>query len=97
MIVMRSSYTASAEAVDEHRPAHLVWLQGLVDAGRVLGAGRLEDGTGAVILGPGTDAAALLELFEADPYCVAAVARYEELISFPLGNSVAPALKALDA
>ncbi|MFT4035513.1 MAG: YciI family protein [Patulibacter sp.] len=96
MIVLRSTYTGSAEAVGALRPAHLEWLERLIGDGVVIGAGRFTDGSGAGILGAGTDAAALLRLFDDDPYVVGGVARYEEVASFPAAMG-GDAIKQLDA
>lgn len=96
MVVLRSTYTADADAVAALRPAHLEWLEGLIAEGVVIGAGRFTDGSGAGILGAGTDAAALLRAFADDPYVIGGVAEYAELASFPaaLGGDQ---IKALDA
>lgn len=98
MIVLRSTYTGSADDVAALRPAHLAWLEGLVGDGVVIAAGRLEDGSGAAILGAGLDAAALLEAFEADPYVTGGVASYAEVVSFPaaMGGDEAKRLDARD-
>ncbi|MBO9532610.1 MAG: hypothetical protein J7513_06535 [Solirubrobacteraceae bacterium] len=96
MIVLRSTYTGSADEVGALRPAHLEWLDELIADGTVIAAGRLEDGSGAAILGAGTDAEGLLRAFDADPYVSGGVAEYRELVSFPaaLGSD---AIKELDA
>ena len=96
MIVLRSTYSGTAEEVGALRPAHLEWLDGLIGDGVVIAAGRLADGSGAAILGAGTDAAALLRDFDADPYVVGGVASYAEEVTFPaaLGGDE---IKRLDA
>lgn len=96
MVVLRSTYTADADAVAALRPAHLAWLEELIAEGVVIAAGRFVDGSGAGILGAGSNAEALLRTFEADPYVSGGVAEYAEVASFPaaLGGDV---IKALDA
>ncbi len=51
MIVLRSTYTGTADEVGALRPAHLEWLDTLIAGGVVIAAGRLADGSGAAILG----------------------------------------------
>lgn len=96
MVVLRSTYTAKAEAVAALRPAHLAWLDTLIADGAVIAAGRLADGSGAAILCAGDDAGALLRAFDSDPYVEGGVASYAEILTFPaaLGSD---AIKALDA
>ena len=96
MVVLRSTYTAEADAVAALRPAHLEWLDTLIADGIVIAAGRLADGSGAAILGAGDDAQALLHAFGSDPYVVGDVATYAEVVTFPaaLGSDT---IKALDA
>jgi uncharacterized protein YciI len=96
MIVLRSTYTGTAEEVGALRPAHLEWLETLIAGGVVIAAGRLADGSGAAILGAGDDADGLLHKFEADPYVEGGVASYAHVVTFPaaLGGD---AIKLLDA
>lgn len=96
MIVLRSTYTAEPDAVAALRPAHLDWIEGLIAEGVVIAAGRFTDGSGAGILGAGSDEAALLRTFEADPYVQGGVAEYSAVVSFDaaLGGDT---IKALDA
>lgn len=95
MIVLRSTYTADADAVGALRDAHLTWLSGLLEDGTVIAAGRLDPPTGAVILGAGLDADALLRTFDEDPYVSGGVARYEEVVRFE-ASAASDAIKALD-
>jgi uncharacterized protein YciI len=83
MILLRSTYSGTADEVGALRPAHLEWLDGLVAEGVVIAAGRFEDGSGAAILGAGLDAAALLRAFDEDPYVSGGVASYAEVATFP--------------
>lgn len=83
MIVLRSTYSGTAEEVGALRPAHLEWLEQLIGGGLVIAAGRLADGSGAAILGAGDDADALLRRFEDDPYVSGGVASYAHVVTFP--------------
>lgn len=96
MVILRSTYTAEADAVAALRPAHLAWIEDLIADGVVIAAGRFTDGSGAGILGAGDDGDALLRTFDEDPYVTGGVARYEVVAAFPaaLGGDV---IKALDA
>jgi uncharacterized protein YciI len=96
MIVLRSTYTGSAEEVGALRPAHLEWLETLIAGGVVIAAGRLADGSGAAILGAGDDADALLQRFEADPYVEGGVASYAQVVTFPAAMG-GDSIKDLDA
>lgn len=96
MIVLRSTYSGTPDEVGALRAAHLAWLDGLIGDGLVVAAGRLEDGSGAAVVGSGLDAAVLLEAFEADPYVVGGVASYAEVVSFPVALG-GDEIKRLDA
>jgi uncharacterized protein YciI len=98
MIVLRSSYTAPLEEVNEHVDAHRAWLGNLVAEGIVIAAGRLDldPPTGAGIIGAGLDAEGFLDRFaKEDPYCIAGVAKYEIVLTFTAG-SANEVVKALD-
>jgi uncharacterized protein YciI len=96
MIILRSTYSGTPDEVGALRPAHLAWLDGLISDGIVIAAGRFEDGSGAAIAGAGTDAAALLRDFEADPYVKGGVASYAEVATFPVALG-GDEIKRLDA
>jgi uncharacterized protein YciI len=75
--VFSSTYLQPPDVVEQTRPAHLKFLQAEIDAGRLLLAGRQDDGSGGVLITTNIsveDAAALLDR---DPYVQAGVARYE--------------------
>ncbi|MEN0014442.1 MAG: YciI family protein [Solirubrobacteraceae bacterium] len=96
MILLRSTYSGTPDEVGALREAHLEWLGGLVADGVVIAAGRFEDGSGAGVLGAGSDAAALLKDFDADPYVVGGVASYAEVATFPAAMG-GDEIKRLDA
>jgi uncharacterized protein YciI len=56
------------EKLDDVRPRHREFLQGLAGQGRVAVAGPLGDGTGGVTMYQADDEAALKELIDQDPY-----------------------------
>lgn len=96
MIVLRSTYSGTPDEVGALRDEHLAWLDGLIGDGLVVGAGRFEDGSGAAVLGAGTDATALLEAFDQDPYVKGGVASYAEIATFPVALG-GDEIKRLDA
>ncbi|NMN99896.1 hypothetical protein HH308_01545 [Gordonia sp. TBRC 11910] len=71
MAVFLVEYTYPPEKLplrDEHRPAHRAWLSEQVDAGRMLIAGPLTDGSGGLFLVRGDDADSTREFVAADPF-----------------------------
>ena len=75
--VLRSTYLQAPDVVEQTRPAHLEWLKGEVEAGRILLAGRLEDGSGAVLVTGDLSEEDVSDLVDRDPYTPAGAARYE--------------------
>jgi uncharacterized protein YciI len=75
--VLRSTYLQSPDIVEQTRPAHLEWLEGEVAAGRILLAGRLEDGSGAVLVTGDMSDEDAQDIVDRDPYTHAEAARYE--------------------
>ena len=77
--VLTSTYLQAPDVVEQTRPAHLKFLEAEIEAGRLLLAGRQEDGSGGVLITAdmaGDEAQALLDR---DPYVQAGVARYERV------------------
>ena len=96
MIVLRSTYTAPLDQVNEHATAHREWLANLVAEGIVVAAGRMDPPTGAGFIGAGLDADGFLDRFNReDPYAIAGVAKYELVLAFAAG-SANEVVKALD-
>lgn len=94
MHIASSTYTAPLEEVDRHRAAHLEWIAGHIEAGRVLAAGRRTPPTGGVILLADMEPAKAAALFDDDPYVLAGVATYDIVASFtPLARG--PGLEGL--
>jgi uncharacterized protein YciI len=79
--VLKSTYLQAADVVDQTRPAHLEFLENEIDAGRLLLAGRQEDGSGGVLITTDMSAEEAQDIVARDPYTRADVARYE-LLSF---------------
>ena len=75
--VLRSTYLQPPDVVEQTRPAHLEWLKGEVAAGRILLAGRLEDGSGAVLITGDMSEDDAQDVVDRDPYTPAGAARYE--------------------
>ncbi|WP_299556431.1 YciI family protein [uncultured Mycolicibacterium sp.] len=74
-----STYLKPLEAIDEARPAHLEWLRGEVEAGRILLAGRQESQTGGVLITGDISAEEADALVARDPFTKAGLARYERV------------------
>ncbi len=66
--VVLSTLTADPEALAPHREAHLAYLAGLKEHGKLLIGGRFGDGRGGMYILSTTDEAEARMLAEADPY-----------------------------
>ena len=77
--VLKSTYLQPPDVVDQTRPAHLKFLEAEIEAGRLLLAGRQEDGSGGVLITTDMTAEEAQALLDRDPYVQAVVARYERL------------------
>lgn len=75
--VLKSTYVQAPDAVEQTRPAHLEFLKAEIDAGRLLLAGRQEDGSGGMLITTDMDSEAAQDIVDRDPYTRAGVARYE--------------------
>jgi len=75
--VLTSTYLQPPDVVDQTRPAHLKFLEAEIEAGRLLLAGRQEDGSGGVLITTDMTAAEALALLDRDPYVQGGVASYE--------------------
>ncbi|MFV1364256.1 YciI family protein [Mycolicibacterium elephantis] len=77
--VLTSTYLQPPDVINQTRPAHLEWLKGEVEAGRILLAGRREDESGAVLITGDLSAQEAQDIVDRDPYTAAGVARYERV------------------
>jgi uncharacterized protein YciI len=77
--VLTSTYLQPPDVIDQTRPAHLEFLKGEVDAGRLVLAGRQEDQSGGVLVTGDVSAEEAQDIIDRDPYQLAGVARYERL------------------
>ncbi|MGV0580453.1 YciI family protein [Mycolicibacterium elephantis] len=77
--VLTSTYLQPPDVINQTRPAHLEWLKGEVEAGRILLAGRREDESGAVLITGDLSAQEAQDIVDRDPYTAAGVARYERM------------------
>jgi uncharacterized protein len=75
--VLSSTYLQPPDVVDQTRPAHLKFVEAEIEAGRLLLAGRQEDGSGGVLITTDMSAEEAQALLDRDPYVQAGVARYE--------------------
>jgi uncharacterized protein YciI len=75
--VLKSTYTQPADVVEKTRPAHLEFLNAEIAAGRLLLAGRQEDGSGGVLVTGDISTEDAQDLVARDPYTGAGVANYE--------------------
>ena len=77
--VLKSTYVQPPDVIDQTRPAHLEFLQAEIDSGRLLLAGRQEDGSGGVLLTTDMSAEDAQDIVDRDPYTRAGVAQYERV------------------
>jgi uncharacterized protein YciI len=77
MHVLKSTYLQSPDVVEQTRPDHLEFLKAEIDAGRLLLAGRQEDGSGGMLITADISTEDADDLVDRDPYTRAGVARYE--------------------
>ncbi|MGV8870890.1 MAG: YciI family protein [Rhodococcus sp. (in: high G+C Gram-positive bacteria)] len=71
LIAVSYSYSPStADGRDTHRAAHRAWLADLLDRKTLVSSGPYADGSGALLLVEGPDAATVETLFAQDPFAV---------------------------
>jgi uncharacterized protein len=74
--VLTSTYLQPPEVVDQTRPDHLQFLNEEIAAGRLLLAGRQEDGSGGVLVTADISVEDAEDMVRRDPYTAAGVAQY---------------------
>ncbi len=77
--VLKSTYLQPPDVIEQTRPAHLEFLKDEIAAGRLLLAGRQEDGSGGVLVTGDISADEAQDIIDRDPYTRAGVANYERL------------------
>lgn len=77
--VLKSTYLQPPDVIEQTRPAHLEFLNQEIEAGRLLLAGRQEDGSGGVLITSDMGAEEAQDIVERDPYTQAGVANYQRL------------------
>jgi uncharacterized protein len=77
--VLTLTYLKPTDVVDQTRPAHLEWLKGEVERGRLVLSGRLEDESGGVLITGDISTEEAEELMVADPYAVAGLVSYARI------------------
>ncbi|RDH79441.1 GTP cyclohydrolase [Mycolicibacterium moriokaense] len=75
--VLKSTYLKPADVIEQTRPAHLEFLNAEIAAGRLLLAGRQEDGSGGVLVTGDISVEDAQDMVARDPYTKAGVANYE--------------------
>jgi uncharacterized protein YciI len=75
--VLTSTYLQPPDVVGQTRPAHLKFLETEIEAGRLLLAGRQEDGSGGVLITTDMSVEEAQAILDRDPYVQSGVARYE--------------------
>lgn len=75
--VLTSTYLQSPDVVGQTRPAHVKFLEAEIEAGRLLLAGRQEDGSGGVLITTDITVEEAQAILDRDPYVRSGVARYE--------------------
>ena len=75
--VLKSTYLQPPEVIEQTRPAHLEFLKEEIAAGRLLLAGRQEDGTGGMLVTGDVSIEEAADIIARDPYTKAGVANYE--------------------
>jgi uncharacterized protein YciI len=75
--VLKSTYVQPTDVVEQTRPAHLEFLNEEIAAGRLLLAGRQEDGSGGVLVTGDISTEEAQDIIARDPYTRARVANYE--------------------
>lgn len=82
--VLTLTYLQPLEVIDQTRPAHLQWLTDEVAAGRIVLAGRQDDGSGGVLVTGDITAEQAQDIVDRDPYTQAGLVHYARL-SFNAG------------
>lgn len=77
--VLKSTYVQPPDVIEQTRPAHLEFLKVEIAAGRLLLAGRQEDGSGGVLITGDIAAEEAQDILDRDPYTKAGVANYQRL------------------
>ena len=77
MFVFVSEYQRPLEEVDQHREAHLAFLAGLNEQGRILISGRRNPPVGGVVVIDADDLEQAKAIMAEDPFATSGVARYE--------------------
>jgi uncharacterized protein YciI len=77
--VLKSTYLKPADVVEQTRPAHLEFLAAEIATGRLVLAGRQDDGSGGVLITGDISAEDAQDIVDRDPYTKADVAGYDRL------------------
>ena len=75
--VLKSTYGKAPDIVEQTRPAHLEFLAEEIAAGRLVLAGRQDDGSGGVLITGDMSVEDAQDIVDRDPYTKAGVASYD--------------------
>lgn len=75
--VLKSTYLKAPDVVEQTRPAHLEFLAAEIAAGRLVLAGRQDDGSGGMLVTGDMSVEDAQDVIDRDPYTEAGVASYE--------------------
>lgn len=94
LTVVQGTYTVPTDQVDEHRGAHLAFVDALIAEGALLAAGRTPDQRGSILIVRAPDGEAATAVLAGDPYLAAGVVTYASAGTFTPGRHV-PQLASL--
>jgi uncharacterized protein YciI len=77
--VLTLTYTEPPNVIDGIRPTHLEWLAKEVADGRLILTGRLESGTGGILITGDISTEEAEDVIAKDPYHLAGVVHYERV------------------
>jgi len=77
--VLTLEYVQPLDVIEQSRPAHLEWLQGEVDAGRIILAGRQEPLKGGLLITGDISVEEAQDIMDRDPYQIAGLVNYERI------------------
>ncbi len=77
--ILTLEYVQPLDVIEQTRPAHLEWLKGEVEAGRIILAGRQEPLKGGVLITGDISVEDAQDIIDGDPYQQAGLVRYERI------------------
>lgn len=77
--VLIPEYRQPVDVIEQTRPAHLEWVQGEVDAGRIILGGRQDPPKGGLFVTADISVEAAEDIIERDPYQIAGLVSYRRI------------------